>query len=228
MKSASPPYRSAQLLTTISDMSVMRLFRATLVAVTLVTLTTACANGEKKASLGGFESTAEAPASSTTSTPLSMASLVLSADGIGSVSFGTQAARALGALTQALGRAESSTVVPEGATCEATRIFRWKDLDVIVNEVGGRSGGRAGLVGWSVGVPAPSSLGLKTEKGLGTGQTVSAFKAAYGESVSITHGDSAPILTITASNGVLTGEADGLSDASKIKTFRAGVSCAVR
>ena len=211
----------------MSGMCDMRLFRTTLVAITLATLMAACANGEKESSFRGFESTAEAPASSTTTTPLSMASLVLSADGLGPLSFGTQAAQALGALTQALGRAESSTIVPQGTTCDATRIFRWKDLDVLVNEVGGRSGGRAGLVGWSVGVTAPSGLGLKTEKGLGTGQTVSAFRAAYGESVSIAQGESGPILTITASNGVLTGEADGLSDASKIKTLRAGVACAV-
>ena len=66
-------------------------------------------------------------------------------------------------------------MVPANATCGATRVFHWKDFDVLINEVTAHSGGNPGLVGWGMGA---SSLGLKTDKGIGVGSTLRAVKAA--------------------------------------------------
>ncbi|MEW6473427.1 MAG: hypothetical protein AB1679_14240 [Actinomycetota bacterium] len=212
-------------------MPALRSIRLTVVAVSLVALTAACTSGNERASLsGGVDepAIAESPNSepTTATTTVTLGQLVLAPDGLGPVSFGTQAARAMNGLTQALGRAEHVSHVPAEAHCEGTRIFRWKDLDVVVNEVGGFSGGKPGLVGWSLGSDGASALGLKTEKGIGPGSTVAAVKAAYGSGVTIAEGGSGPVVTITAPNGVITGALDGVSDASKVKTLRAGESCA--
>jgi hypothetical protein len=209
----------------------VRSLRLALVAVSLLVLTAACTSNKERASFsGGVQPTSDAEAPrmepSTTTTALTMAQVVPAPDGLGPLSFGTQAARAMGALTRALGRAENATVVPADANCGATRIFRWKDFDVLINEVSTRSGGNPGLVGWSLGATAPSSLDLKTEKGIGIGSTVAAVKAAYGPTVTIDQGVNGPTFKITAPNGVITGELNGLSAASRVKALRAGVSCA--
>jgi hypothetical protein len=159
----------------------------------------------------------------TATTALSRASVVLAPDGLGSLAFGTQAARAMSGLTQAFGRAEKVTIVPPGTNCGATRIFRWKDFDVLINEVSARSGGASGLVGWALDAGARSSLGLKTDKGIGIGSTVAAVRAAYGSAVTIAQGANGPTLEIKAPNGVIRGELD---DAARIKTLRAGAACA--
>jgi hypothetical protein len=208
-----------------------RSVRLALVAASLVVMTAACTSGKDRASFsGGVEPTAGAEApkaeTSTTTAALTMAELSLASDGVGPISFGAQAARALHALTEALGKAETPTLVPAAANCGATRIFRWKDFEVLINEVTALSGGNPGLVGWSLGAAAPVSLGLKTETSIGIGSTVAAVKAAYGPMVTIAQGASGPMLTITAPNGVMTGDLDGLGDASRVKTLRAGVSCA--
>lgn len=212
-------------------MPALRSIRMTVAAATVAVLTAACTSGNGRAAMsGGVDEPAivESPTSESTTatTAVTLGQLVLAPDGLGPVSFGTQAARALNALTQVLGRAENVSHVPVGAGCEGTRIFRWKDLDVVVNEVGGFSGGKPGLVGWSLGADGASTLGLKTEKGIGLGSTVAAVKAAYGSGVSIADGGSGPVVTITAPNGVITGGLDGIGDASKVKTLRAGEFCA--
>jgi hypothetical protein len=201
--------------------------RIALVTVSVVVLAAACTSGKERASFsGGVMPTAagEAPQPdpSTSTTALTLAQLVLAPDGLGPVSFGTQAARAMDALTQALGRAEDSTLAPAGSNCDATRSFLWKDFRVFINEVSGRFGGKPGLVGWSVGAPAASGLSLKTEKGIGIGSTVAAVKAAYGSTLTMDHGT----LSITAPNGAITGELDGAGDTGKVNTLRAGASCA--
>jgi hypothetical protein len=203
------------------------------VAVLAVALTVplaACATSPKRSSAdGGVAPMATAPAaaneSSTTSTTVSAASLVLSPDGLGAVPFGTQAARALHGLTQALGQAETVGPVPGGMDCGATRTFRWKNLEVLVNEASARSGSRPGLVGWSMGVAASTPLDLRTEKGVRIGSTVGTLKAAYGESVSVIQGEPQPTFGITAPSGVITAQAEGLGQADKILTLRAGLSC---
>jgi hypothetical protein len=130
-----------------------------------------------------------------------------------------QAARAMEALTQAFGRAESVVPVPAGSACGATRMFQWKGFAVWINEVTGQSGGNPGLVGWALSAPAPADL--KTAKGIGVGSTAAAIKAAYGPAAS----RSGATMTITAPNGSMTADLAGASDSSAVKTLHAGVSC---
>lgn len=195
------------------------------VAAGLMLLASGCSSGgkERPSFSGSVETTVPEPASaaSTTTPPLSASSLVLAADGLGPVTFGTQAAVAMGRLTQALGRAEEPTLIPPGSGCDATRIFRWKNFAVLINEVSARSGGKPGLVGWALGAPAPDSLDIKTDKGIGVGSTVAALKAASGTSVTITPG----AFEIAAPNGAITGALDGQGDTAKVKALQAGTVC---
>jgi hypothetical protein len=216
----------------MSDMPGVRFSRLVLVIAGLTILTSACSNGKERASFtGGVEAPAETHIpvtdASTTTTALAARSLVLAPDGLGPLAFGTQAAQALHALTQALGRAENWTVVPAGAACAATRIFSWKNFDVLVNEVTAASGSMRGLVGWRLRGTGPTSLGVKTETGIGIGSTLTAVKAAYGESANIVQGEPSPTLNITTPNGVIAGDLDGLGDANRIQALRAGTDCAV-
>jgi hypothetical protein len=209
-------------------MPALRALRVAVAAVTLVGLTAACTSPPKdKASMKGDVETVftgpESTEPTTSTTALSMAALVLAPNGIGPLPFGMQAARAMNGLTQALGRAEKITPVPPTSNCGATRIFSWKDFDVLVNEASARSGGNPGLVGWSLGAAAPSSVGLKTDKGIGVGSTLAAVKAAYGPAVTV----AGATFAIRVANGAISGELDGGSDAARVKTLRAGVSCAV-
>jgi hypothetical protein len=213
-----------------------RSLRALLAAVTLVVVAAACTPPkEDRASFSGDVKTGagtpvftgpESTEPTTSTTALSVTAVVPGSEGIGPLPFGMQAARAMSGLTQALGRAEKVIPVPASANCGATRVFRWKDLDVLINEVSARSGGTPGLVGWSLGA-APSSLGLKTDKGIGIGSTVATVKAAYGAGVTVAEGASGAVLAIRAGDGVMTGELDGAGDAGRIKTLRAGATCAV-
>jgi len=193
----------------------------------MVLMTAGCTSPkEDKASFSGDVKTPvftgpESTEPTTATTALGRRSVILAPDGLGSLPFGTQAARAMKGLTQAFGRAENITVVPPGASCEATRIFHWKDFDVLINEVSARSGGAPGLAGWAVGAPAPASLGLKTEKGIGMGSTVAAVRAAYGPAVTI----AGTKLEIRAEGGVISGELDGPNDVGRVKTLRAGATC---
>jgi hypothetical protein len=209
-------------------MPALRALRVAVAAVSLAGLTAACTSPPKdKASMKGDVETVftgpESTEPTTSTTALSMAVLVLAPNGIGPLPFGMQAARAMNGLTQALGRAEKITPVPPTSTCGATRIFNWKDFDVLVNEASARSGGNPGLVGWSLGAAAPSSVGLKTDKGIGVGSTLAAVKAAYGPAVTV----AGATFAIRVANGAISGELDGGSDAARVKTLRAGVSCAV-
>lgn len=202
-----------------------------LVAAALTILTTACSNDNERASFaGGVDAPAESqtPAAdaSTTTTPLSAASIALSPDGLGPLTFGTQAARALHGLTEAFGRAENWRLVPAGAACAATRIFTWKNLDVLVNEATAESGSTRGLVGWTLRGTKPT-LDLRTDRGIGIGSTVAAVRAAYGDTHKIVQDEHGPLLTIPGSSGLITGDLDGLGDASRIQTLRAGTVCAV-
>ena len=209
-------------------MPAQRALRVALAAVSLLAVSAACTSPPKeKASMKGDVRTpftgTESTEPTTSTTALGMTALVLAPDGIGPLPFGMQAARAMNGLTQALGRAEKVTPVPATATCGATRIFRWKDFDVLINEVTARSGGNPGLVGWSVGATAPSSVGLKTDKGIGIGSTLAAVKAAYGPAVTV----AGTTFAIRGGNNVITGELEGSKDTARVKTLRAGASCSV-
>ena len=214
-------------------MPALRALRVALAAVSLAAVTAACTSPtspkEKASSSGAVETPVftgpESAEPSTATTALSLAAVVPAPDGLGAaLPFGMQAARAMNGLTQALGRAENVTVVPADANCGATRIFRWKDFDVLINEVTARSGGNPGLVGWAMGAAAPAALGLKTDKGIGVASTLAAVKAAYGP-VTVAQGPNGPTLVIRAANGVITGDLDGTKDNSRVKALRAGASC---
>jgi hypothetical protein len=211
-------------------MPAVRALRVALAGVSLVVVTAACTGPPKdKASLKGdvrapISIGPESTEPTTSTTALSVTALVLASDGIGPLPFGMQAARAMNGLTQALGRAETITVVPADSNCGATRIFGWKDFNVLINEVTARSGGNPGLVGWSLGATAPSSGGLKTDSGIGIGSTLAAVKEAYGSAVTVV---GSTFAVRGASSGVLTGELDGSADTSRVKALRAGVSCTV-
>ena len=208
-------------------MPALRALRVAVAAVSLVAVTAACTSPPKdKAAMKGdvkapVVTGPESTEPTTATTALGMAALVLTAEGIGPLPFGTQAARAMSGLTQALGRAETVTSIPPGANCAATRMFRWKDLDVLVNEVSARSGGTPGLAGWSMGTAA-SSVGLKTDKGIGIGSTMAAVRAAYGSALTI----AGTTFKVRSANSVITGELDGGSDAARVKKLSAGAACA--
>lgn len=207
----------------------MRLAHMILLAAALATLTIACSNETQRASVGGSmeappETRTPASDASTTTTGLTAGEVVLSPDGLGPLAFGTQAAQALKGLTQAFGRAENWRHVPESSGCPATRIFTWKTLDVLVNEVTAASGSMRGLVGWNL-RGAESAFDLRTEGGVGIGSTVAAVRAAYGEAVTIAQANPASVLTMPGSGGVMTGELDGQGDRGKIRTLRAGIVC---
>ena len=212
-------------------MPARRALRLGLVVASLVVVTAGCTGSpkEKASSKGSVETPVftgpESAEPSTATTALSLSAVVPAPDGLGpALPFGMQAARAMNGLTQALGRAETVTPVAAGTSCGATRIFRWKDFDVLINEVTARSGGNPGLVGWAM-AAAPATLGMKTDKGIGVGSTLAALKAAYG-AVTVAQGANGPTFVVRLSNGVMTGDLNGPGDAGRIKTLRAGVSCA--
>ncbi|HEV7534685.1 MAG TPA: hypothetical protein VGP90_03570 [Acidimicrobiia bacterium] len=204
----------------------------TIVCVGMMVLAAACGGGGKGGSSqqGSVASQPPAPEpapeATTTTVALTPASLMLAADGLGArLHFGTQAARALSGLDQALGKAAPPTPVAEPVACGATRIFRWADLAVVVNEVSGRSGAALGFVGWALGASAPAGTDLKTDKGIGIGSTVRSLRAAYGDTVVFAPGPHGPGFTITTTTGPMTGELDAQGDSGRIRALQAGTVC---
>jgi hypothetical protein len=151
---------------------------AGLVAAILTLLLAGCtSNGTGRSSFaGGVDAFPGATTTVTDSSPpsatLGRSSVVLSANGLGPLMFGTQAARALAELTQALGQAEKPTLVPAGSSCGATRMFQWGNLHVLVNEVIAGAGATAGLVGWSLNGGVANPIDFRTDKGIGIGSTL--------------------------------------------------------
>jgi len=166
-----------------------------------------------------------APEATTATSALSAGSLVLAADAIGPLSFGTQAARALSGLNQALGKAAPPATVADPIACGATRVFGWNGFSAVVNEVSGRSGGKTGLVGWSLRGQGPAGADLKTAKGIGLGSTVKSLRAAYGDTVVFAPGAAGPGFTITTDRGSMTGDLDSAADGGRVVALRAGTVC---
>jgi hypothetical protein len=207
-----------------------RVVSSALIALCLAVATAGCGTSKGGASFSGNVDpgpglSAPATENGTSTTTLTAADLVLAADGLGPLRFGTQAAMALAGLTQALGKAEAPTPVPVGAACGATRVFRWENLSVFVNEVSGRSGSATGLVGWSLAGTAPTALGLTTDKSVGIGSTVKALRTAYGDGLALRAGDHGPAFTITTPTGAITGALDAITDTGKVLTLQAGTVC---
>ena len=202
-----------------------------LVSGILTLLLAGCSgNGTGRSSFaGGVDASPGATATVTdlspTSATLGLSSLVLSANGLGPLVFGTQAARTLAELTQALGQAEKPTLVPPGSSCGATRMFQWGNLHVLVNEVIAGAGATAGLVGWSLNGGVTHPADLRTDKGIGIGSTLAAVRSAYGPDFKIVQTEPTPVFNITTPTGSIAGQLDGVGAANTVRALWAGTFC---
>ena len=207
--------------------------RAALVVVTAVLLAAgACSKDKKQAATTTSAPTTTSTEATTTTVPLTKDAIVLAADGLGAaVPFGTQAARTINMLIQALGPADKNTPLPAAQPCGATRRLQWANLQILVNEVVSTAGaGRPGFAGWYLGAPAATTLPFKTDKGITIGSTVAQLKSAYGTDVTIARGEQGPGYNIMTAKGIILGQLDppnptGLTDAGKVKTIQAGNYC---
>jgi hypothetical protein len=204
---------------------------AGLVAAILTLLLAGCtSNGTGRSSFaGGVDAFPGATTTVTDSSPpsatLGRSSVVLSANGLGPLMFGTQAARALAELTQALGQAEKPTLVPAGSSCGATRMFQWGNLHVLVNEVIAGAGATAGLVGWSLNGGVANPIDFRTDKGIGIGSTLAAVRSAYGPDFKIVQTEPTAVFNITTPSGPIAGMLDGVGAANTVRVLWAGTFC---
>lgn len=203
--------------------------RAAIMALPVVLGTAACSGGGDKesATTTTAEQTTTSTAPTTTSVPLSKDQIVLAADGVGAIKFGTDnAANVLKRFIEALGPPEKDQRLPAGTACGATRRFVWANFQVLVNEVTSMSGaGKPGFAGWFLGPLAGAALDFKTDKGIGIGSTVADIKAAYGTDHQIARGEQGWGFTITAPGGIIIGQFDGGADTNKVKNIQAGNYC---
>jgi len=212
-------------------MTRMFLRRAGLLALPVVVLTgAACSGGGDKesATTTTVEQTTTSTAPTTTSIPLAKEQIVLAADGVGVIKFGTDnAAHILKRFIEALGQPEKDQRLPANTACGATRRFVWANFQILVNEVTSMSGaGKPGFAGWFLGPLTAAPLDFKTEKGIGVGSTVAALKAAYGPDVNVAaRGEEGPGYTITQPTGIILGLLDSAADTGKIKNIQAGNYC---
>jgi hypothetical protein len=202
--------------------------RAALIALPVVLLTgVACSGGDKEsATTTSTEQTTTSTAPTTTTAPLTKEQIVLSADGVGAVKFGTNAAHTIARFMQALGQPEKNQPLPAGQACGATRRVVWANFQVLVNEVTSMSGaGKPGFAGWFLGPLAGAALDFKTDKGIGIGSTVANIKTAYGTDQQIARGEQGWGFTITAPGGIIIGQLDGGADTNKVRNIQAGNYC---
>jgi hypothetical protein len=204
-----------------------RLRRAALVVLSVVLLTAGCSKDNKSSTTTTTLAPTTAPTESTTTTvPLTKDSIVLAPDGLGAgLAFGTNSARTINVLIQALGQPEKNTPLAAGQACGATRRLTWANFQALVNEVVSTSGaGKPGFAGWFLGPAGPNALPFKTEKGITVGSTVAALKAAYPDVV-VARGEQGFGFNITLPKGIILGQLDGQTDAGKIKNIQAGNYC---
>jgi hypothetical protein len=209
-------------------MTEIRLRRTVLVVLSAALLTAAACSNDKK---GSATTTTLAPTtapteSTTTTVPFTKESIVLAADGLGTLTFGTNAAHTIQLLTTALGPPDKNTPLPVGTACGATRKLQWANFQALVNEVGVTSqAGKPGFAGWYLGAASPTQLPFKTEKGITIGSTVAALKAAYGTDVNVARGEQGAGYNVTLSRGIILGQLDALTDTGKVKNIQAGNFC---
>ena len=209
-------------------MTEIRLRRAAVVVLSAALLTAAgCNGGDKKDSTTTTtEPTTTSTAPTTTTAPLTKEQIVLSADGVGAVKFGTNSAHTIARFMQALGQPEKNTPLPAGTACGATRRLQWGNFQVLVNEVVSTAGaGKPGFAGWFLGATTGAPLDFKTEKGITIGSTVGQIKAAYGTDATIARGEQGWGFNITLQNGIVLGQLDGGSDGNKVRNIQAGNYC---
>lgn len=191
-----------------------------------------CSKGKNKASTTTSAPTTTSTEATTTTLALTKDSVVLAADGLGpALPFGTNSARAIQSMVQALGNPDKNTPLPAGQPCGATRRLQWANFQVLVNEVVSQAGaGRPGFAGWYLGAPAATSLPFHTDKGIAIGSTVAQLKAAYGPDVTVAMGEQGPGYNITTPTGIILGALAppgfaGLNDSGKVTTIQAGSYC---
>jgi len=216
-------------------MTAIRARRAALVVLSVVLLAAAgagCSKGKKEASTTTSAPTTTSTEATTTTLALTKDSIVLAADGLGpALPFGTNSARTIAGLIQALGQPDKNTPLPVAQPCQATRRLQWANFQVLVNEVVTQAGaGRPGFAGWYLGAPAATSLPFHTDKGIMIGSTVAQLKAAYGSDVNIAMGEQGPGYNITTATGIILGALappnfSGLNDSGKVTTIQAGSYC---
>ncbi len=204
--------------------------RAALIVLSAVLLAgVACNGGDDNATdttTSSVPLTTASTAPTTTTARLTKEAIVLAANGVGPLEFGTNAAHTIARFMQALGEPEKNTPLPVGTACGATRRLHWANFQVLVNEVSGASGaGKPGFAGWFLGPLGANALDFKTDKGIGIGSTVAQLKAAYGSDLTVARGEAGPGFTITQPGGILIGQLDGQADASKIKNIQSGNYC---
>lgn len=205
-----------------------RLRRAALIVLSTMLLTAAACSKDNKGSTTTTSAppTTAATETTTTTVPFTKESIVLAADGLGTLTFGTNAARTISQLMSALGQPEKNTPLPVGTPCGATRRLQWGNFQVLVNEVGAASGaGKPGFAGWYLGAASPNKLDFKTEKGITIGSTVAALKAAYGADVNVARGEEGPGFNVTLAKGIMLGQLDALTDAGKVRNIQSGSYC---
>ena len=211
-------------------MTQIHLRRAARLVLSVVLLTGVACGGDDKESTttSTAPTTTTSTAPTTTSVPLSKDKILLAADGIGAIKFGTDnAANVLKRLIEALGEPEKDQRLPAGTACGATRRFVWANFQVLVNEViSTSSAGKPGLAGWFLGPPTAAPLDFKTDKGITVGSTVAQLKAAYADDVVVaSRGEEGPGFTITAPGGIMLGLLSAGTDAGKVKDIQAGNYC---
>jgi hypothetical protein len=214
-------------------MTAIRPRRAALVVLSVVLLAGAgCSKSKHEASTTTSAPTTTSTAATTTTVGLTKDTIVLAADGLGpALPFGTQAARTIQALVQALGQPDKNTPLPVGQPCEATRRLQWGNFQVLVNEVVSQAGaGRPGFAGWYLGAPGAPALPFHTDKGIMIGSTVAQLKAAYGTDVNVAMGEQGPGYNITTATGIILGALSppgfaGLNATGKVSTIQAGSYC---
>jgi hypothetical protein len=207
----------------------IRLRRAAVVGLSAVLLTAACSKDKKASTTTTAAPTTTTSEPTTTTTALTKDAIVLGADGLGpALPFGTNAARTINLLIQALGPAEKNTALPVGQACGATRRLQWANFQVLVNEVGASSGaGKPGFAGWYLGSPgSPNTLPFHTDKGIGIGATVAQMKAAYGPDLTTSRGEQGPAFFISTPSGLqISGQLTVLGDTGKITNMQGGNYC---
>ena len=143
--------------------------------------------------------------------------VVLEADGLGVVAFGTAKAAAVSALTDALGipGTESEAACPQWGPGSST--VRFNNL---------RANFRGGsFAGWQYGRPAPS-LGLRTAAGTDETATIGALRTAYpgGVVVSAIRALGPDNVSLATARGLIYAGTTGTADDARVLDYWAGVA----
>ena len=202
---------------------------ALIVMAALLLAATGCSKDKKQAAT----TTTAAPTTvtteaTTTTVALTKDAIVLGGDGLGAaLPFGLNAATTIKLLIQALGPADKNTLLPVGQACGATRRLQWGNFQVLVNEVGATSGaGRPGFAGWFLGAPGGAPQPFKTDKGITLGSTTAQMTAAYGPSLTTSHGEQGEGFFITTPSGLqIIGQLSTVGPAAKVTNIQAGNYC---